>query len=141
MAILTNMCMIQDGITGKVLVQKRKKNWKGYAFPGGHVELNESVQESVIREVKEETGLDITDIVLCGIKNFDYNNEKYVVFCYRTNTFSGELLTMSDEGTLEWKLITELTIENVAVSFLDMLPIFFEEKQELYYRGDLPKYY
>lgn len=35
MAILTNMCMIQDVLTGKVLVQKRQKNWKGYAFPGG----------------------------------------------------------------------------------------------------------
>lgn len=140
MAILTNMCMIQDVLTGKVLVQKRQKNWKGYAFPGGHVELNESIQASVIREVKEETGLDIKDIVLCGLKNFDYHNEKYVVFCYRTNTFSGELLETSDEGPLSWKLVTELMPENVAPTFLDMLPLFFEEKQELYYKDDLPEY-
>lgn len=141
MAILTNMCMIQDVLTGKVLVQKRQKNWKGYAFPGGHIELNESIQESVIREVKEETGLDIENIVLCGIKNFDYNNEKYVVFCYQTNVFSGELLKMSDEGTLSWMSINELTEENVASTFLDMLPIFLKEQQELYYRDDLPEYY
>lgn len=141
MATLTNMCMIQDVSTGKVLVQKRQKNWKGYAFPGGHIELNESIQESVIREVKEETGLDITDVMLCGIKNFDYKNEKYIVFCYRTHTFSGNVLETSDEGSLRWMELGELTKDTVAPTFLDMLPIFFEEKQELYYRDDSPQFY
>lgn len=141
MAILTNMCMIQDVSTGKVLVQNRQKNWKGYAFPGGHIELNESIQESVIREAKEETGLDINNITLCGVKNFDYNDEKYVVFCYCTNTFSGELVDVSEEGELTWMLVSELTKDNVAPTFLDMLPIFFEEKQELYYKDDFPEYY
>lgn len=54
---LTNMCMICDG--NCVLVQERKKpNWPGVIFPGGHAEAGESFVDSVIREVKEETGLD-----------------------------------------------------------------------------------
>ena len=65
-AEFTNMCMIYDG-EGNILVQDRIKSWCGIAFPGGHLELKESIVESVIREVKEETGLDISNLELCGI--------------------------------------------------------------------------
>ena len=54
-AEFTNMCMIYDN-EGNVLVQNRVKSWCGYAFPGGHLEPMESIVDSVIREVKEETG-------------------------------------------------------------------------------------
>ena len=58
-AIFTNMCMISDN-AGSILVQDRKKaDYPGITFPGGHVEPGESFVESVIREVREETGLDI----------------------------------------------------------------------------------
>ena len=57
---LTNMCMIYDD-EGNILVQDRvSKSWGGVTFPGGHIERGESIVESVIREVKEETGLDVT---------------------------------------------------------------------------------
>lgn len=62
--ILTNMCMVYNG--NKVLVQDRlNRNWKGLAFPGGHVEKHESFTDAVIREVKEETGLTISSPQLC----------------------------------------------------------------------------
>jgi len=68
-AVFTNMCMITNG--DKILVQDRKnKDWPGVTFPGGHVEENESFVKSVIREVKEETGLSIKNPILCGIKQF-----------------------------------------------------------------------
>ena len=57
-AVFTNMCMITQ--EGRVLVQDRKNlDWPGVTFPGGHVEPNESFEESVVREVREETGLTI----------------------------------------------------------------------------------
>ena len=66
---LTNMCMVADGT--KVLVQNRvKPGWPGITFPGGHVEPGESITASVIREVKEETGLAIESPKLCGIKTW-----------------------------------------------------------------------
>lgn len=69
-AIFTNMCMIYDD-HGRVLVQDRlDPNWPGISFPGGHVNKEESISESVIREVYEETGLTIQSPVLCGIKQF-----------------------------------------------------------------------
>lgn len=66
-AIFTNMCMIENE-KGQILIQDRQKaNWPGVTFPGGHVEKGESFCASVIREVKEETGLVISNPVLCGI--------------------------------------------------------------------------
>lgn len=62
--VLTNMCMIYDD--DQILVLDRKNsNWLGISFPGGHVEPKESFVSSVIREVKEETGLVISDVRLC----------------------------------------------------------------------------
>ena len=56
---LTNMCMVEDG-KGNVLVQNRlNPNWPGIVYPGGHVEAGESITASVVREVREETGLTV----------------------------------------------------------------------------------
>lgn len=63
---LTNLCVICDG--SRVLVQD--KIGCGVVFPGGHVELGESMLASVIREMREETGLLIEHPVLCGIKDW-----------------------------------------------------------------------
>ena len=91
-AIFTNMCMVYDR-NGNILVQDRKKpDWPGLCFPGGHVEPGESFVESVIREVREETGLTIEKPILCGTKQFQTRQgERYVVFFYKTDRFSGEL--------------------------------------------------
>ncbi|MDR1465266.1 MAG: NUDIX domain-containing protein [Oscillospiraceae bacterium] len=58
----TTMVMIQNKHTGKVLVQDRVKSWKGLSFPGGHVENGESFYDCAVREVKEETGLEVRDL-------------------------------------------------------------------------------
>lgn len=63
---LTNLCVICDG--SRVLVQD--KIGCGVVFPGGHVEPGESMLASVIREMREETGLTIEHPTLCGIKDW-----------------------------------------------------------------------
>ena len=73
--ILTNLCLIEDTSTNKVVLQyrspERYKKWSGYAFPGGHIEEGESIAESVIREVYEETGLTIADPKLVVVKDWE----------------------------------------------------------------------
>ena len=60
--VLTNMVMIRDERSGKVLAQNRVKSWKGLSFPGGHVEEGESIVDSAVREIREETGLDVYNL-------------------------------------------------------------------------------
>ena len=86
----------------RILLQNRiKKDWRGYTLPGGHIEPGESVVESVIREMKEETGLAISQPRLCGIKQFPIDGGRYIVFLFKTDRFTGELRS-SDEGEMEW---------------------------------------
>ena len=103
---LTTLCLIYHG--DRVLLQNRtKKDWKGYALPGGHIEPGESVVESVIREMKEETGLTIAQPKLCGVKQFPIDGGRYVVFLFKTDRFAGELIS-SEEGKMEWVARSEV---------------------------------
>ena len=125
---LTNMCMIYKD--NKVLVQERVKSWKGITFPGGHVEDGESVVESTKREIKEETGLIVSNLVPCGIVHW-YNNEtgeRYFVFNYKTSSFSGNLLNKTDERKVYWVEIDKLSTLNLSEGFKERLPMFLEEK-------------
>ena len=133
-AIFTNLCMVYDG-AGNILVQDRKDpDWPGICFPGGHVEPGESFVESVIREVWEETGLTIENPKLCGTKQFQTKKgERYVVFFYKTNRYSGELKS-SDEGEVFWIPRENLPRYTLADDFLEMVDIFESDNlSEFYY--------
>ena len=125
--VFSNMCMIVDG--NRILVQNRvDKNWSGYVFPGGHVETCETFCQSVIREVYEETGLTISNPVLCGIKHWQgTDNVRNVVLLYKTSGFSGTLKA-SDEGQVFWMDLSELqSSDKLADSFDTMLKVFLND--------------
>ena len=133
-AIFTNLCMVYDN-AGNILVQDRRApTWPGLCFPGGHVDPGESFVVSVIREVWEETGLTIEHPKLCGTKQFQTRKgERYVVFFYKTNRFSGELKS-SDEGKVFWIPRTDLPKYTLCDDFPDMVRVFEEDElSEFYY--------
>lgn len=102
--ILCNMIKINRGNDVLVLDKVKKYGWEGLTFPGGHVEKVESITESVIREAKEETNLDIENIKYVGmISWYDIDNDDRIIgFLYETDDFSGELVKENIEGTLEF---------------------------------------
>ena len=65
-------------------VDENKNKWIGV---GGKLEIHESPDDCIIREVKEETGLSISDVRLCGLKQFMEEDEtsikRYIVFLYK----------------------------------------------------------
>lgn len=105
--VLTNMCMVYSG--SKVLVENKvTKDRTGIIFPGGHIERNEAIVDSVIREVYEETGLTISSPELCGIKDWLYEDgSRYIVFLFKTNQYTGALKP-SYEGDVFWVELSEL---------------------------------
>ncbi|MCB4944628.1 8-oxo-dGTP diphosphatase [Streptococcus mutans] len=138
--ILTNMCLIEDG-NGNIVMQIRdpkRYSWSGAALPGGHIEEHEGLVESVIREVKEETGLTIHHPQLVGMKHW-YTKEdvRYLVFLYRTSDFEGDLQS-SDEGQVRWVARKELAELDLAYDMLNLLRVFEEKNlSELFYRERL----
>ena len=134
--ILTNLCLIEDCLTNKVVLQYRspeKTHWAGYAFPGGHIEEGESLVESVIREVYEETGLTISAPKLVAVKDWEPDEGgRYIVFCYKATEFTGQLRS-SEEGEVSW--VGKDQLESLDLSY-DMLPLL-----EVMEDPDLSEYY
>lgn len=138
--ILTNMCLIEDG-NGNIVMQIRdpkRYSWSGAALPGGHIEEHEGLVESVIREVKEETGLTIHHPQLVGMKHW-YTKEdvRYLVFLYRTSDFEGDLQSSAEEQ-VRWVARKELAELDLAYDMLNLLRVFEEKNlSELFYRERL----
>ncbi len=134
--IFTNMCMVCDN-AGNVLVQDRvDPNWSGIAFPGGHVEKGESFTDAVIREVFEETGLTVSKLSLCGIKDWTRDDGvRYVVLLYKTSTYKGELKS-SDEGEVFWTPLSSLSDKKLAKSMKTMLKVFLDDNisEHIFYK-------
>lgn len=101
----TTLCYIEQG--GKYLMMHRVKKEKDinkdkWVGVGGHFEADESPEECLFREVKEETGLTLTSWQLRGIITFicDRQDTEYM-FLYTADGFYGTL-TECEEGELEW---------------------------------------
>ncbi|MEG0034206.1 MAG: NUDIX domain-containing protein [Bacilli bacterium] len=106
--ILTNMCMLIDKKTGKILVENRTKNdWPGLTFPGGHVEEDEGLEEAVKREMFEETGLLINNPKLANAIEWIIDGVRHLSILYNCDSYSGELHS-SWEGEVFWILPEEI---------------------------------
>lgn len=136
---LTNLCLIYSG--DRLLVEE--KHWDGHqgiTFPGGHVEPGESLLQSVIREMQEETGLTISHPIPCGFKDWiKEDGTRYLVLLYKTDSFSGELRS-SEEGRVFWVTREEFSKMDVLWNMKELLQIMdSQEYSEFYWgRGEAP---
>ena len=124
-AELTVLCLICHD--DKYLLQNRvKKDWRGLALPGGHIETGESIVDAVIREMKEETGLTIYNPKLCGVKQFPIENGRYIVFLFKADDFTGEVVS-SEEGEMIWVSDAELADLNTVSDLSELIRVMLSD--------------
>jgi len=75
--------LIQDS-DGRILLIKSHKFNDLYTIPGGHIELGETAEEALRREIREETGLDIRDVEFLLYQDFVFDDsfwkKKHFIF-------------------------------------------------------------
>ena len=127
---LMNMVMIKDTENNKVLVldKVKKYGWKGLTFPGGKVEDNESLIDSVIREAKEETNLDIKNPRLVGLITWIVEGRRDMGFIYETEEFSGELIEENREGKLFWTSFEKMKKMDGLSESMDKIFMIYERR-------------
>ena len=141
---LTTLCYIEKGDSYLMLHRVSKKHdvnkdkWIGI---GGHFEENESPEECLLREAKEETGLTLTSWKFRGIVTFISEGWNTEYMClYTADGYEGEIIPCN-EGVLEWirkEDLLKLNLWEGDKIFLKLLqenaPFFF---LKLAYKGDV----
>lgn len=97
----------------KVLICRSNKWNHKYVIPGGHIEAGESMEEALIREVNEETGLEIFDIELLAINESIYSesfqNKKHFIFVdYICRSSSSDVILNEEAQSYKWIDLTEI---------------------------------
>jgi ADP-ribose pyrophosphatase YjhB (NUDIX family) len=106
---------------GRALLIQRRDNHR-WEPPGGVLETDESIQDGLRREVREETGLDVEPTVLTGV----YKNmtRAIVALVFRCTITSGHLTLNDEAAAFRWATpadVAHLTAEAYAVRILDAL--------------------
>lgn len=122
--ILTNMCLLKNTKDNTYLFLNRvKQDWPGLTLPGGHVEPDETYDESVIREMKEETGLDIKNVECIGKIEWLIDGKRHLSLLYFSDSYEGELLS-SVEGKVFFEKLENISKYPFSTDFDKVLEIY-----------------
>lgn len=99
----------------EILLSRRYNTGYGdgsYNFPAGHLEEGETIKECLVREAKEEVGIDIniSDLELVHVMDRNVINNERIAFFFKAKEWKGNLINMEPEkcDDLKWFKINEL---------------------------------
>ncbi|MFZ5390686.1 MAG: 8-oxo-dGTP diphosphatase [Patescibacteria group bacterium] len=99
--------------------------WNGY---GGKVEPGESIEESLIREFKEEVDLVVEDYIKVGKLEFIFPQEKFLVHVFKITSFFGQPQA-SQEMTCQWFKLKDIPYDKMWVDDKYWLPMLIQGKK------------
>jgi 8-oxo-dGTP pyrophosphatase MutT (NUDIX family) len=103
---------------GRVLISRRiDSGW--YNLPGGGVEPHESVPEGLIREVQEETGLEVEIGRMVGLYSKPQKHE--VVLTFAASVVGGTLQPSDEADVHEWVAVDQLATRNILPKHLERI--------------------
>jgi ADP-ribose pyrophosphatase YjhB (NUDIX family) len=107
---------------GRFLVIRRADNGR-WEPPGGVLELDESIIDGLVREVHEETGLDVKPLALTGV----YKNMRrgIIALVFRCRVVAGDLVTTAEAREVAWVApgdLAQRVSETYRVRMLDAVP-------------------
>lgn len=99
---------------GKVLLTKSHRWRDQYVIPGGHIELGETMEAALRREIKEETGLSIYDIEFASLQEFIFDEAFYekshfifIDFVCRTDADESDVMLNDEAQEYVWVSMEE----------------------------------
>lgn len=98
--------------THRILIAKRPESvphgglWE---FPGGKIECGESAESALIREIKEEVGLDVLAFDYLGELQFEYSKQEVKLFIYHVSRFLGQAVCLESQPDLRWVTVEHLS--------------------------------
>jgi 8-oxo-dGTP diphosphatase len=98
-----------------LIVRRARRPAHGlYTLPGGGVELGETLEEAVIREVREETALEVEPVELVGFREAIVRDtggrieRHFVILPFAARLVSGEISLNEELAEAHWMLASEL---------------------------------
>jgi 8-oxo-dGTP diphosphatase len=135
--------IVQEGRV--LLVQRGREPMKGkWTIPGGLVEVGESLQEAVVRETREETGLEVEPVELVELLDRIHREETrvryhYVIADYLCRAVGGSLAAADDAAAVrwversEWNSHSALALDPITVRVVEMA---WQRAQKLMGKGN-----
>lgn len=101
-----------------------KKIWANkYNGLGGHIERNETIHQAALREIAEESGLQLSEVELVGVVNIDPGEGQGIgMFVFRGQAPHRQVIA-SGEGTLEWVSIADIHRYDLVEDLHQILPL------------------
>jgi ADP-ribose pyrophosphatase YjhB (NUDIX family) len=125
---------------GRLLMIRRTDN-DLYSIPGGAQDVGETIGQAVIREVKEETGIDVEPTGIIGV----YSDPKHVIaytdgevrqqfsICFRARPVGGGLRTSNESSEVHWVSREDLDALNIHPSIRLRIDHGFEVRSTPYF--------